>query len=207
MQRKVLVTGFSPFLDMKTNPSQMLAEELDQKVINDITFVGKVLPVSYDETGSVLMGYLDEVKPDLVISTGLAAARAKLSVEKIAINYKHSDVPDNKGVKGSGDKIDPTMPDGVFSLLDVEKIVELLNEKGIPSEISTTAGAYLCNYSMFVVVREAKRRGIKGGFVHLPADPLLATASKIRNLPSMSLDLMVEGIKTIALHELGVENH
>lgn len=206
MPKKVLVTGFSPFLNFEVNPSQMVAQKLDGQIVDGISFTGKILPVSYSDVESVLMNYLDEVKPDLVIGTGLAPGRPKLSVEKIAINYKYSREPDNSGTKATGDRIDPKMPDGIFSLLEVEPLVELLNRNNIPAEISTTAGSYLCNYAMFIIVREARNRGIRGGFVHLPSDPSLAVASKIRSMPSMNLDTMVQGIRLAALRELGAEN-
>lgn len=206
MPRKVLVTGFSPFLDFKTNPSQTVAQKLDGQKSKGVSFTGKVLPVSYDEAESVLLNYLDEVKPDLVIGTGLAPGRPRISVEKIAINYKYSQAPDNSGIRASGERIDQEMPDGIFSLLEVETLVELLNRNNIPAQISTTAGSYLCNYVMFLIVKEAIDRGIRGGFVHLPSDPSLAVASKNSSMPSMNLDAMVQGIRLIALHELGIKD-
>lgn len=203
MAKKVLITGFEPFLEFKTNPSASVALTLDGQTVGDVAFFGRVLPVDYENTGKELVRFIEEVEPDLIIGTGLAAGRSKLSLEKIAANYKFSFEPDNAGNRASGEKIDPEMPDGMFSLLEVEQLFDVLNQKGIPSEVSMTAGAYLCNYAMFVIVRESRRLGIRGGFIHLPADTALAATFRKKTLPSMNIDALVEGVRTIALHESG----
>lgn len=202
MTKRVLVTGFEPFLDFKVNPSQMIAEKLDGTRIREAEFIGRLLPVDYQDIENVLMKHIRDVSPDLIIGTGLAAGRTKLSVEKLAVNFKYSNEFDNRGNKETGFKIDSDMPDGIFSLLDVERLTEILNVKGVPAEISMTAGTYLCNYAMFVIIREASKRSIKGGFIHVPADTTLATLTKGRSFASMSLDLMVKGVRIVSVHEL-----
>ncbi len=202
MVKKVLVTGFQPFLEFKSNPSQVVAESLNGLISGQVSFTGAVLPVSYSEIEAALVNNIRETDPDLIIGTGLAAGRAKISLEKIAVNYKYSNSPDNDGQKASGEKIDQNMPDGIFSLLDVESLNNRLNEMNIPSQISLTAGAYICNYAMFVILREARRAGKVGGFVHLPADTTLASAMKDKNYPSLSLGCMKEAIMEIANQEL-----
>lgn len=205
MSKKVLVTGFQPFLDFKTNPSQLIAEELDGSTLDDLTFVGRVLPVTYDEIEDVLLEAIESTQPDLIIGTGLAAGRTKLSLEKIAANYKYSTVPDNNGNRGSGERIDENMPDGIFSRLDIEDLVKVLNGKNIPTQISMTAGAYICNYAMFVIIRESQRLGTRGGFVHLPADTTLSSSMPTKAYPSMEIETMAKGIRTIASQQLKVQ--
>ena len=202
MVKKVLVTGFQPFLEFKANPSQRVAEILNGSTFGHISFVGAVLPVSYSDIENELVQNIRKTNPDLIIGTGLAAGRAKISLEKIAVNYKYSTSPDNDGQKASGEKIDQNMPDGIFSFLDVESLHKSLNEKNIPSQISLSAGAYICNYAMFVILREARKEGKLGGFVHLPADTALASSMKEKNFPSMSLECMVEAIKQISIQQL-----
>ncbi|MGC8515752.1 MAG: pyroglutamyl-peptidase I [Thermoplasmata archaeon] len=202
MAVKVLITGFEPFLDFKTNPTQKMAKLLNKKERNGLLYAGRVLPVSYSETEDRLMEFIEEIKPELIIGMGLAPGRAKVSLEKIAINYKFSDEPDNSGRRGLGGKIDEKLEDGIFSLLNVEELYKFLNRSHIPTEISLTAGGYLCNYAMFVIVREARRLGIKGGFVHFPADTDLSTSLPNKSLPSMEMKTMVKAIEMIAQHEV-----
>lgn len=201
MAIKVLLTGFEPFLDFKTNPTQKIVRNLNKKEKHGLQYIGEVLPVSFSEIEDRLVQLIDDEKPDLVIGTGLAAGRSKVSLEKIAINYKFSSEPDNRGKKAAGEKIDDELGDGVFSLLNVEELYRLLNKAKIPAEISLSAGAYLCNYAMFVIVREAMRMGIKGGFVHFPADTDLSTSLPSKSLPSMDMNNMVKAIEIIAEHE------
>lgn len=204
MTKTALITGFEPFLNFGINPSGEIAKSLDGKVFGDVKFVGRTIPVSYDETGPALVALIKEVSPDLIVGTGLAAGRSKMSLEKIAVNYKSSTEPDNKGKTASGDPIDSEMPDGIFSGLSVEVLKDMLNKNGIPTEISMSAGAYLCNNAMFVIIRESKKLGIKGGFVHVPCDTTLAASIPGKSFPSLSLDTMVEAIKQIAVFQLSI---
>ena len=41
---------------------------------------------------------IEQIKPDAVIATGMAASRKHISIEKIALNIDDSDAPDNAGV-------------------------------------------------------------------------------------------------------------
>lgn len=202
MSKRVLVTGFQPFLEFKSNPSSKIASSLDGTSEGSIEFIGRTLPVAYDETENVLIECISDTSPDIVIGTGLSPGRSKMSIEKIAANYKNASEPDNKGNIVRGVRIDESQPDGIFSRLSVEKLVDYLQEKGIPTELSMTAGAYLCNYAMFVIVRETSQLGIPGGFVHIPCDYELATSIKGKSLPSLGIETMISGIKAIALYEL-----
>ncbi|MCL6002446.1 MAG: pyrrolidone-carboxylate peptidase [Candidatus Thermoplasmatota archaeon] len=203
MGKSVLVTGFEPFLDLPINPTQTIVEQLDGTVAGDIRFYGRILPVDYDKIEKPLISYINRVKPDLIIGTGLAAGRAKISIEKIAINYKYSQEPDNAGKRMRGERIDKDSVEGSFSLLEVERLVEELNNHGIPAEISLSAGAYLCNYAMFIIVREAKKRGIAGGFIHFPADTLLSSKMTAKSFPSLDIQIMKKSIRLVAEYELG----
>ncbi len=197
----VLVTGFEPYLEYTTNPTQEIATLLDGKEINGISYSGAVLPVDYTRLEDELLRHINDARPSLIIGTGLAPGRAKISLEKIAINYMFSKEPDNSGRKASGERIDRSLEDGIFSLLSVEKLSDLLNSLNIPAEVSLSAGAYLCNYAMFIIVREARKLGIKGGFVHFPADTKLSSVLQDRSLPSMELETMLRAVKIISEYE------
>jgi len=202
MRNSVLITGFEPFLDYKINPTQEVAKILDGKEINGLSYKGRILPVDYSKIEDKLIEIIKEVEPSLIIGTGLAPGRTKISLEKIAINYKFSLEQDNAGKRVLGERIDSSMEDGVFSLLNVEELYQILNGMNIPTEISLSAGAYLCNYAMFVIIREVKKFKIKGGFVHLPADTKLSASMPNKNFPSMDIGTMLKAIITIAEYEM-----
>ena len=164
----VLVLGFEPFLDFDENPTKLVVEGLDEKTIGGEKVAGVVLPVDYDRVENAILDAIERTKPRLVIGFGLAQRREKITPEKIAVNYRYSSEPDNAGKKVGGVRIDENEPDGIFSSLPVETLVGSLNSVGIPASVSFSAGAYLCNNAMFVIVREARKRGFPGGFIHVP---------------------------------------
>lgn len=144
---KVLISGFEPFLEIKENPSQLLANELKsdydqiskspntsandslQSVFSKITMESVILPVEYERAFVVLKETIDKFKPDLVLATGVAASRKDVGLERIAINHRSILRKDNTGNKPSDFKIHSTGPDGVFSNLDVDSVVAATNEK------------------------------------------------------------------------------
>lgn len=199
--KTVLITGFEPFLEFKRNPTEIIANELNGITVDSVKFVGKILPVEYDEAGKVLEEAIKAYSPNLIVGTGLASGRSKISLEKIAINYKHSESPDNAGKKVLGERITEGMPDGLFSRIHVEELVKILNSIGIPTEISFSAGAYLCNYVMFIISIESKKLGIPGGFVHVPNDEQLSAMMYPKTYPSINIDTMKRAIIEIAKFE------
>jgi pyroglutamyl-peptidase len=164
----VVVFGFEPFLEFDENPTELVVRHLDGKTIGGERLTAKVLPVDYARVERTILDAIEQAKPKLVIGFGLAQNREKITPEKIAVNYRFSGEPDNAGRKVGGARIDESEPDGVFSNLPVERLTDSLNEAGIPAAVSFTAGAYLCNNAMFVIVREARKQGFLGGFVHVP---------------------------------------
>nr|WP_321164169.1 hypothetical protein [Tepidibacillus decaturensis] len=70
--KKLLLTGFEPFLDFPFNPSQVIANQLNGKTIGQYQVVGKILPVEFSRSAKVLLDYFYQEKPDVVISLGLA---------------------------------------------------------------------------------------------------------------------------------------
>ena len=205
--KTVLITGFEPFLEFNRNPTEIIAKSLDGITAGSIRFIGKILPVKYDEAEKALDDAIKESSPDLIIGTGLAAGRSKISLEKIAINYKHSESPDNAGKRVLGEPIREGMPDGLFSRIHVEELVKVLNSTGIPAEISLSAGAYLCNYVMFIILIESKKMGIPGGFVHVPNDEELSAMLYPKTYPSTNIETMKKAIIEIAEFEAKTSSH
>jgi pyroglutamyl-peptidase len=188
----VLVFGFEPFLEFDENPTQLVVRCLDSKTIKGERVTGVVLPVDYERAERSIMRAIDRVKPRLVIGFGLAAGREKITPEKVALNYRSAQQADNAGRRMAGSPIDRSGPDGIFTNLPVEGLVASLNEHGIPASLSLSAGAYVCNTAMYVLVREARSRGFAGGFVHVPAHAEWV-AKKKRQMPSLPLETLQRG--------------
>ncbi|BDG47593.1 MULTISPECIES: pyroglutamyl-peptidase I [Parageobacillus] len=183
--KKLLLTGFVPFLEFPINPTEQIAKNLDEKIIGDYQVYGRILPVDFSESAAKCLEYLEQIQPDVVISLGLAAGRTKITPERIAINCKDGG-PDNRGMQAQDERIVEDGPAAYFSTLPVRRFVNVLNEKGYPAQISNTAGTYLCNNVMYSVLHKVQSENmpVKAGFVHLPASHELAIQKP--TLPSWS---------------------
>lgn len=173
--KKLLLTGFEPFLHYTVNPTMKIVEELDGSAIGEYEIIGKVMTVDFKSSGQQLVKLLTEIQPDVHISLGLAAGRYKITPERIAINIKDGDA-DNEGNKPVDESIQETGETGYLSTLPIRKIVNKLIENGLPAEISNSAGTYLCNNVMYEGLHYVKTTNSEmlSGFIHIPASHDLA---------------------------------
>lgn len=192
--KKVLLSGFEPFLDFPVNPTMEIVKELDGSNINDYEIIGKVLPVDFHGSGENMLAYIEEVNPDIVIALGLAAGRTKITPERIAINCNDGPV-DNRGHKPDGEPIISEAPDGLFSTLPIKQITARLQDNGYPAETSNTAGAYLCNNVMYHALYHFYKtdQTTRAGFIHIPASHELAV--RHGNVPSWAQRDLIEAIR------------
>jgi len=201
LKGKILLTGFEPFGGEEVNPSGEVAKSLDGSEIGGFTVVSRILPVKWKATGDTLRSFIEEVDPVIVLSLGLAAGRAEISVEKVAINYQ-AKAKDNEGNIPEVRYIIENGPDAYFASVPSEEMVEEITKGGIPARLSLSAGAYLCNYAFYFASHYVRKTGRKAlvGFIHVPATPEMV-AGKQRGGPSMTFGLIREacitGLKTI----------
>lgn len=195
--KKLLLTGFEPFLDFPVNPSEQIVRALDGHHIGEFEVVARVLPVDFEKSGPDAVRHYREVKPDAVISLGLAGGRNCITPERIAVNCIDGEA-DNRGVRYQDQPIFPDAPAAYFSTLPIRKMVEQLREHHFPAEISNTAGLYLCNNVMYTMLHTIHQEGadIPAGFVHIPASHELAVKYN-RSIPSWSLDSLIAAIKIV----------
>ncbi|MDG5472873.1 pyroglutamyl-peptidase I [Jeotgalibacillus sp. ET6] len=192
--KKLLITGFEPFLHFKTNPTMKIVEELNGKEINGYHIHGRILEVDFSKSGKQILDCWNEIQPDAVISLGLAAGRSAITPERIAINCNDGE-QDNSGNLPSGEKIIEDGPDGLFSTLPIRSMVNRLKEENYPAAISNSAGAYLCNHVMYQILFMLKQNELKmpAGFIHIPASHELAV--QIGKAPSWSQDDLTQAIR------------
>ncbi|TSB48350.1 pyroglutamyl-peptidase I [Alkalicoccobacillus porphyridii] len=167
--KTLLLTGFKPFLDHSSNPTEKIVAQLDQETIGGYYIQGKVLPVAFDESYQALAEAEKEIQPDAVLMLGLAAGRTNITPERIAINIQGGAV-DNKGVTPEDEPIVTDGPAGYFSTLPIQAFVDALHKHQLPATISNTAGTYLCNKVMYCMLHDLEKRGssLPAGFVHIP---------------------------------------
>lgn len=194
---RVLVTGFEPFRGLPINPTQQMLGLLRGRP--DVEVVTEVLPVVFRRCAEQAVAAVERVRPDVVVLTGLAAGRAVITPERIAINWLGSadDGADNAGVVAGGGRITPDGPDGLFTRLPIGEIVARLVGDGVPAEVSNTAGTYACNNVMYGVLDHLRRTGSAtlAGFVHFPASDELGVEHP--DWPHLPLQLMAGALDTV----------
>lgn len=192
--KKLLLTGFRPFLDYTVNPTMKIVEALDGTKVGNYEVIGKIMQVDFNSSGEALLKFINEEDPDAVISLGLAAGRYKMTPERIAINFKDGAV-DNEGNKPVDEPIRIEGEPAYLSTLPVRKMVDSLLANGLPATISNTAGAYLCNNVMYEGLHYAKthKPDMPSGFIHIPASHELAIQHG--RIPSWSHEDLLKGVR------------
>jgi pyroglutamyl-peptidase len=191
--RPLLVTGFEPFGSHDRNPSEMIARKLDGTTAGSHRIIGITLPVRAALAPDLLRDAVERFEPIAVLSLGLANGRSGLSIERIGINVLDFPLPDNASAQPIDEPVAPDGPAAYFTTLPARAILETWRLAGIPGYLSDSAGTYLCNQVMYLGLHIASRTGCPSGFIHLPSLPEQVAGAK-RMEPSMSLDLMIQGV-------------
>lgn len=193
----ILLTGFEPFGDQSVNPSWTAALRASDILRSEGYKVEAIeLPCVFGESASVLLAAVESLAPDVVLCTGLAGGRERLSLERVAINCDDARIPDNKGKRPIDEEVVPSGPAAYFSTLPIKASLRNLQIAGIKGEISQSAGTYVCNHVFYALMHAlATRGGVRGGFVHLPYLPEQVPEGSAT--PSMPLDAMAAGIAVV----------
>ncbi len=170
--KKILIAGFEPFDQDKTNPSGdwvnwMIARSMPLRS-SSRELKGVVLPVTFDGAFATLKKVSDEFCPDIIVMTGLAKNRSVLTIERIGINWVDARIPDNDGVQILSSKIEEGSPDGLFTTIPVERILTLAEEANTPMKVSTSAGEYVCNHLLYKTLLYNHNKKTAATFIHIP---------------------------------------
>ena len=190
--KKVLITAFEPFLDVATNASYEALKAVPE-LIDDKQVIKEGLSVSYRRTPMELKKLIDKHQPDVVISLGQAAGRAKVSLERVAVNLMDADAEDNDGLVLHDTPIEENGPVGYFTKLPVRKIFDRTQQMGLPVDFSLTAGGYICNLTMYTALALCEREypHMISGFIHVP---LYAGQIEDSSKPSLPLEVITRCI-------------
>lgn len=170
----VLLTGFEPFGGDPHNVSAEIARELHGRRHGRDRVVGAVLPCVFGGCVEELARLLERHRPVAVVALGVAAGRASVTPERVAINVDDARIPDNAGRQPVDMPIEPGGPAACWSTLPLKAIVGALAAEGIPAEVSNSAGTFVCNHLFYGLMRTLVQpvwRGVPGGFIHVPCRP------------------------------------
>ena len=198
--RRVLISGFEPFGGSNLNSSQLVVEAISKESFSGLDLFTVILPVEFGKAADVLLSKVKEIDPEIIIAFGQAEGRKALTPEKIAINLDSARIPDNAGELRTNKVIIENGADGYFSTLPIEKMVEAVKECGLESEISLSAGAFLCNHIFYHLQHKFLESRVKSGFVHLPL--VNEQIAQYPNQPSWALKDLVQGVRAAILSTL-----
>lgn len=204
---KLLLTGFEPFGEMDINPSHLLMEWAEKQTFPGVEVKTLSLPVVYDRCTDKSDEVIQSFQPDAVLHFGVAAGRAAINVERVAVNLNDTkETADNEGNTPQDEPIEAGGPDALFATVPTRVMMEQLQRAGIPAVLSYTAGTYICNTSLYQTLRliEKEQLHTKAGFIHLPALPEMVAG---RPLPSMALSLQQEALRVIVTTMREEERH
>lgn len=190
---KILVTGFDPFGGETTNPAIEAVKQLPDKIAG-ADIVKLEVPTEFNRCAEVVRAAILAEQPDIVLSIGQAGGRAALTPELVAINLSDGRIPDNAGQQPVDQPIQSAGATAYFTQLPIKAMVRAIQAVGLPSQVSTTAGTYVCNHLMYQVqyLRATEFPTLRAGFMHIPFLPSQVTDKP--NTPSLSLADDVRGI-------------
>ena len=176
----ILLTGFNAFAGMNDNPSAALVLAMDGQMYAGHRVQGLVLPTVFGVALQALRQRLRENPPQLVLCCGLAQERARLSLERVALNLIDARLPDNLGQQPVDHLVEPSGPLAYATRLPVRAMSQAMCAAGIPAELSLSAGSFVCNELFYGLLHslehEPALQHTLGGFIHLPGQPPLSLA-------------------------------
>lgn len=149
--KRILLYGFGPYRQFRDNITARIIKSLPRQAgLKKVVF-----PVRFHRAQFVEA--LLRFKPDMVLGLG-QSARRRIDVESQAINRRRARRESKaKPISLSGpQRLKTTLP------------LKIGNQAGK----STSAGDYVCNFSMYVMLDHIRRYdlGVSYGFVHIPHD-------------------------------------
>jgi len=165
--KKLLITGFEPFGGEEINPSWEAVLRLPLEV-GGYELTKLLIPVVFGEAAEAVMKEANKISPDIILCIGQAGGRNAITPELVGINLRHASIPDNKGNQPNDEPIAEGRDRAYFSTLPVRKIAEAINATGISSQVSYSAGTYVCNDVLYTLISRFEGSKTKVGFIHIP---------------------------------------
>jgi pyroglutamyl-peptidase len=168
----VLLIGFTPFADVRMNPSQIIVDEVARRyrLGHDVTVCGQTLDTVYESAGVEVCKLIVAQRPNIIALFGVAPERDDITVERFALNIDDCPEPDNAGDIRSGTAVLKEGPIAYRSTLPVDALCRHLQANGLPAHPSNHAGTYVCNHVFYLARNQADALGLSAmcGFIHVP---------------------------------------
>lgn len=184
--KKLLITGFDPFGGEMVNPSWEAVRRLPDR-IGDIEITKMQIPTVFGKAFRCILDAAQGMDPDFIISVGQAGGRKGVTPEVVGINLREASIPDNEGNLIQNEPIIKDAPAAYFSTVPIREMVRNMKEAGLSASLSYSAGAFVCNDTLYSLLHHFEGTATRCGFIHVPFLPEQAK----ENTPSMTLDDIV----------------
>lgn len=187
MKKKLLITGFDAFGKGEVNPSWEAVKALPG-TIGDYVLCKLQIPTVYGFAAKTVLEKAAEFQPDTILCIGLAGGRDAVTPERIAVNIRDARIPDNAGVRASGESVVDGGPAAYFATVPVTAMAQAIRDARIPGAVSNTAGTFVCNDTLYTLLHHYAGTAVRVGFVHVPWLPGQGTP----NLPLETITAALE---------------
>jgi pyroglutamyl-peptidase len=117
----------------------------------------------------------------VILCIGQAGGRAAVTPERIGVNIRDAKIADNAGNQPVGQFVADDGPAAYFSTVPVMAMANAIQTAGLPGQVSNSAGAFVCNDTLYGLLHHYAGTPVKVGFIHVPWLPEQGT-------PSLELD-------------------
>ena len=135
MPPRFLLTGFKPFGDLTANPTEQLMHALASAETSSAAaeIETLVLDVDYTLAETQFRAAVERLRPDAILSFGVAGGADELRLERIAVNLDDAGLPDSGGRLRSGTRIVEQGPTrGLFASPSHPYTASLLSAVPVP---------------------------------------------------------------------------
>jgi pyroglutamyl-peptidase len=168
--KKLLITGFDPFGGAAVNPSWLAVRELPD-VVGDYELCKLEIPTVFAEATRVVLEKAAQFQPDVILCVGQAGGRAAVTPERIGVNIRDGRICDNAGNQPKGEFVAEDGPAAYFSTVPVVAMAEAIEAQGILATVSNSAGAFVCNDTLYGLLHHYAGTAVRVGFIHVPYIP------------------------------------
>ncbi len=160
---KILVTGFEPFDGRSENASWLLAEAISEHAESELEH--KLLSVNWGSPREELAATISRVDAVLALGEGRAGW---IDIENTGCNQRHAR-KDNLGQMPPTEDCFENEADHINQPNNTLNWQKALDSHGLPVRRSFNAGGFLCDETLYTLLRWQQAGQLKAGaFVHLP---------------------------------------
>lgn len=170
MKKRLLITGFDAFGGSEENPSWLAVSQLPDTVGN-FTLKKCMIPTVFGRAAQEVLAAAEDFQPDVILCVGVAAGRDAVTPERIAVNIRDARIPDNAGNQPVGEFVVADAPAAYFSTVPVAAMAQAIRDAGVPGTVSNSAGAFVCNDTLYLLLHHFAGTSTRVGFIHVPAAP------------------------------------